>query len=402
MKLPDIPKNESKRLEALEEYQILDTLPEKEFDNITLIASQICQTPVSLISLVDSRRQWFKSHHGTDATETPRDVAFCAHAINNANEIFVVPDSRKDERFWDNPLVTGTPHVIFYTGVPLVSPQGFALGTLCVIDQAPKQLNDDQLRSLSALAEQTINLFELHKTNLQLSKMKALLESRNKELEQFAYIVSHDIKSPLANIISFTQLFQEDYAEQLDKTGVQYLQYINQSSFKLKALVDGILAYYRGDQLLPSKQETVNLTSFLESIIELVGIPGHNSQITYPTNAPSVSVNKVALEQIFINLINNAIKYNNKEKILIDITFKEDERFYYFTVSDNGIGIRKESLDKIFELFKILDTKDRFGDYGTGIGLATVKKLVENNGGTITVQSVVNESTVFWFSLKKG
>lgn len=402
MKLPDIPLNESERIHALEEYQILDTLPEKEFDNITCIASQICETPVSLISLIDSKRQWFKSHHGSLATETPRDVAFCAHAINRAHEIFIIPDSRNDERFLDNPLVLGEPHVIFYAGVPLVSPDGFVLGTLCVTDETPRQLSSEQLQSLKSLAEQTISLFELRKANLELAKAKQILENRNKELNQFAYIVSHDLKSPLANIIASAELFYSEYKNKMDPEGLKLQSYIKTSAQKLKALIDGILAYYRGDQLLPSKLQTINFPEFLQSIIELVSLPKNDCKISFPKEKNSIKVNSSALEQIFLNLISNAIKYNNKEHIIIDITFKQDERFYYFTVTDNGIGIRSESIEKIFELFKILDIQDRFGDYGTGIGLATVKKLVENNGGAISVQSVINESTTFWFSLRKG
>jgi signal transduction histidine kinase len=401
MKKPNIPENEKERLIALDEYQILDTLQENEFDNITRIASQICETPISLISLVDKDRQWFKSHYGIDTTETPRDVAFCAHAINNKDEIMIVPDSRKDDRFFDNPLVTSKPWVVFYAGVPLVSPGGHALGTLCVVDQIPHQLREDQLQSLKALSDQVINLFELRKANIKLEKNQKHLETRNKELEQFAYVVSHDIKSPLANIISFTELFKEQYSRDMDETGITYIDYIQQSSFKLKALVDGILSYYRGDQLLPTRLEDVFLPAFFQSIVELLQLPVQDLHITYPKEACSVRVNKTAIEQIFMNLITNAIKYNNKEKILIDITFRQDENFYYFTVTDNGIGIKPESRDKIFELFKILDTRDRFGDYGTGIGLATVKKLVQNNGGSITVQSVINEKTVFWFSIKR-
>ena len=121
MKFPEIPVNELQRLDALKEYSILDTLPEKEFDELTALASFICKTPISLISLVDDKRQWFKSKKGLNANETAKELAFCAHAINAPNELFVVPDSRKDDRFHDNPLVTDAPFVIFYAGVPLIS-----------------------------------------------------------------------------------------------------------------------------------------------------------------------------------------------------------------------------------------------------------------------------------------
>src|SRR5436190_14980340 len=121
---PQTPANEQERLQALYEYDILDTLPEKDFDYLTRIAAQICDTPISLITLIDSSRQWFKSHHGIDVQETGKELSFCAHAINTPQQIMVVPDTRLDERFADNPFVTGEPNAVFYAGVPLVTEKG--------------------------------------------------------------------------------------------------------------------------------------------------------------------------------------------------------------------------------------------------------------------------------------
>lgn len=166
--------NESDRLAALYSYNILDSLPEEEYEEITQLAAQICGTPIALISLVDHQRQWFKSNRGLSIRETPIEQSFCAHAINNPDEIYVVPDARDDQRFAHNPLVTGEPNIVFYAGSPLIDENGFALGSLCVIDQQPKHLSPSQLSALHVLAKQVVRLLELRR------KTKALQESETR------------------------------------------------------------------------------------------------------------------------------------------------------------------------------------------------------------------------------
>lgn len=398
---PHIPINEEKRLEALQEYNILDTMPEKVFDDITKIASHICGTPISLISLIDSERQWFKSHHGLNATETPRDVAFCAHAINQPEEVFVVPDSRKDERFADNPLVTKQPNVVFYAGIPLVNSEGYALGTLCVIDQKPNSLTEEQLATMQALANEVISLFELRKANFELNRMRKELERRNDELSLFSSQVSHDIKSPLATIISFSEIIQSDYSDGLNPDAKEFLGYISESAYKLKDFVEGMLAYYKGESLKNYKLTELDFEELISEISDMVSDSDIDLNITIGGNTKTIVVNKIALAQILLNLITNAIKYNNNDSVIIDIILSEDSRKYYFTVKDNGIGIPDDKLQTIFTLFETLGKKDRYGKTGTGIGLATVKKIIESYGGTIQVNSVPNEGTTFQFSIDK-
>ena len=168
MKAP-IPENEAKRLAALREYRILDTAAEQTYDDITALAAYICEVPIAVISLVDESRQWFKSKHGLTEPETPRDVAFCAHAILHT-EPTVVPDALKDTRFADSALVTGSPHIRFYAGFPLATPDGFALGMLCAIDRKPRRLSAEQHRAMQALARQVMALLELRRVSAGLAE----------------------------------------------------------------------------------------------------------------------------------------------------------------------------------------------------------------------------------------
>lgn len=175
--------NERNRLAALDRYDILDTPPEPEFDDFTQLASLICQTPIALISLVDGARQWFKSRVGLEVCETPRSVSFCQHAIRGA-ELMEIPDARQDERFCVNPLVTGEPHIRFYAGVPLTTPDGHQLGTLCVIDRSPRQLTNEQRDGLTRLARQVVRQMELRIYQVRLTRSAAALRESNERTEQ--------------------------------------------------------------------------------------------------------------------------------------------------------------------------------------------------------------------------
>jgi len=384
----------------LRSYSILDTLPESDYDNITKIAAEICGTPISLISLIDDKRQWFKSHHGLDATETPKEYAFCGHAINTPNDVFIVQDARKDERFHDNPLVTGDPHVIFYAGVPLVGEARLPLGTLCVIDHKPNLLSQSQISSLSALSNQVINILELRKSKQQLVRTIMELEEKNAGLERFAVVAAHDLKTPLINISSLAQLFQNQYKDILDSEGLEMLEMIIGSSGNLIGLIDGLLQYSKSESLLREGKSDIEL-QMLRTDLEGLFNYDHQLKLVLKSDLTKIKAHKTALHQILINLITNAIKYHDKETVEIELGVSESDTHFLFYVKDNGPGIETIHQERIFKIFEKLAATDKFGVRGNGIGLATVKKIVEKLGGAIRVESDLGKGAKFIFSLEK-
>jgi len=163
--------HEKKRLKVLWQYEVLDTVPEALFDDLTELAARICEAPIALISLVDEKRQWFKSRVGISVRETSRDVSFCAHAIKQS-DLFIVPDATKDERFAHNPLVTSDPKIRFYAGAPLITPDGYALGTLCIIDKVPRDLRPEQKQALGILARHVVSQLELRRRSNELAAVR--------------------------------------------------------------------------------------------------------------------------------------------------------------------------------------------------------------------------------------
>lgn len=260
---PTIPANEIDRQKELVSYSILDSLPEKEYDEITFLASQICDTPISLISLLDDTRQWFKSHHGLGVSETPKELAFCAHAINDENNPLIVEDSREDKRFFDNPLVTEDPNVVFYAGMPLVTTKGFALGTLCVIDNEPKVLNESQIKALEALSNQLMKLLELRKS-------KAEIEQKNKAIQ---------------DSINYSEKIQRSILPQLDEVQEKIPKYF--VYFEPKDVIGGDFYWYY----------TINNYCFLAAIdCTGHGVPGALMSMTIYSLLNEIMIKEMLLD----------------------------------------------------------------------------------------------------------
>jgi signal transduction histidine kinase len=394
------PDHEENRLAALNSYNILDTANEKDFDDLTILASAICQTPIAFISLIDDKRQWFKSRKGISESETPIDVSFCVHTIASDNEITIVEDANKDERFAENPFVKGDEKITFYAGVPLINEDGFALGSLCVIDQKQKQLTDEQTVALKIIAKQVVDKLELRKKVIELEMVNKELIKSNLFIQKFASMAAHDIRNPMSSILLTAQSIKVRMQKQGD-TKCEELVDININSTKrLMVLLDDMLAYSKAPALLLTQKEKINLSELLMTVTGMISIPT-NFNILLPTENYLLTVSAVALQQIFINLLTNAIRYNDKTYGQVYIRFSEDDKHYYFEVEDNGIGIAREYHEKIFNNNFTLNIADRYSKKGSGIGLSTVKEIIKSLKGKISINSIIGQFTTFYISLPK-
>ena len=417
---PQIPDNENERLKNLQSYNILDTLPEQQYDDITTIASQICNTPISLITLVDKNRQWFKSRVGLGATETPRKYAFCAHAINEPDKLFEIKNSFEDERFHDIPLVTGDPKVIFYAGVPLVNSEGFSMGTLCVIDHEPRSLNDQQKETLRALSRQVISQLELRKKNILLEEELKLKAEREVELirlkdiaeksivvkEEFLSNMSHEIRTPLNAVIGMTHLLLEGSPR---KDQIEKLKTLHFAGENLLALVNDILDFNKIEAGKVSFENIpfniIEITQNLkQAFIFKAEEKGIALKVLIDSDIPElIKGDPTRLVQLLNNLLGNALKFTQNGKVSLSIEMLEENQNDFllrFKVKDTGIGISEEQIARIFDRFSQANetTTRKYG--GTGLGLSIVKKLLELQNSQIEITSKPEEGSCFSFKLK--
>ncbi len=280
------------------------------------------------------------------------------------------------------------------------SDQDLPLGTLCVIDNTPRKLSDKQIRSLKTISKQIMNLLNYKKGLRIQEELKFQLKQKNQELESFASIAAHDLKAPLTNIMSAANLFSDIYSSQIDSKGNLLLESIEKSGHRLRLLIDGLLQLSKIDDLSLLTKSTVNLNEITTDLATLIG-NSENLTISLDSELTTIETYQILIDQILVNLFTNSLKYSNKKIAEIELFVSENQRQYLFIVKDNGPGIDKKYHSAIFDLFKTAASKDQFGNKGNGIGLATVKKIVEKLGGEIYVESELSQGTEFHFSISK-
>ncbi|WCL81229.1 GAF domain-containing sensor histidine kinase [Saprospira sp. CCB-QB6] len=375
-------KQEAARLAALDSYGILDSLPEEDYDNIVALASKICGTPMSIISLIDEDRQWFKAKKGLEADETHRDLAFCAHAILQ-EEVFIIEDAKKDERFWDNPLVTGDLNLGFYAGVPLVGKEGLPLGTLCVLDQAPRTFSEDEKQALEILGRQVVRLFELRKKQREAEEALLREQKRHAELERFARVALKDLKAPMRNIASVTRLILADGKLALPDSKRQMMEKVLQSADRLKSMLEGLWSYNHAEDYLQEELKDIPVLPLQQHFQLAYGQKAH-----LEWNLPSSVYYRPKLFKVLLDeLIDNSCRFAKQNMVWINVSIKESRRGYHLIITDNGPGIPEEAMGKAKELFFSETDKDKYGQPCHGIGLALLEKILLKEGGSIELSA---------------
>lgn len=417
------PDDEEERVLSLEHLDILDSAPEQNFDDVVLLATTLCDTPIALVSLVDRERQWFKACVGLDVRETHRDLAFCAHAILEPADVLVVEDALQDPRFQHSALVLGEPHIRFYAGAPIRSDAGHPLGTVCVIDTRPRTLSEPQRQALQALARQTAALLQLRRLELQRERHATVLldeleqaQARHREAEEslrharrvsslgmLTASIAHDVNNLLQVLSSSLQMAQlrsrrPADVERFAQTGLQAVEQGGK-------LIRQLLANVRQDG---PELACIDISERLDAARELLaGALGSDINLSFDLAARDVGVmcDEVQLQAVLLNLLSNArdamlgrgqvLIATHQERLLGDAQLS-DGNYLVLSVRDDGPGMPAELVAKIFNPFF---TTKRVGQ-GTGLGLAQAREFANHTGGDIRVQTAPGAGTTMRLYLR--
>ena len=379
-----IPEDEASRLATLHGYSILDTMPEREFEDLTALATFICGTPTSLISLVDKDRQWFKSKVGLAVDQTGRTDSFCAYTLSGPDSL-IVEDTLLDPRFADNALVLGAPHIRFYAGAPLIAPNGHVLGTVCVIDTEPRVLSEAQIAALEALARQVMALLESRMRLMDNEKAAAALIQSEKlaAVGRLASSMAHEINNPLEALTNLLYLSRQQ------ATDADQRVWLDQADLELRRIsiiTNQTLRFHKQ----ASKPQPITCLSLFSMTLNLYEARLRNAGIVVEkrkrANEPLICF-EGDVRQVLSNIVANAIDaMPHGGRFLVrsraGTQWSTGRRGIYLTLADTGTGISPETQRRLFEAFHT--TK---GIGGSGLGLWISAEIMHRHRGQISIRS---------------
>lgn len=397
MKVAPFHPQEEARLASLESLEILDTLPEVGFDELTRLASNLCGTPMALVSLVDHGRQWFKSRVGVETPETPRDQAFCAHAILE-ERMFVVEDALRDERFHDNPLVTHGPHVRFYAGIPIRAQQGLNLGTLCVLDHQPRRLTPEQADALAVIGRQVeaqlllrMRVRELERREDELRSQRDTLASMQRQKDGLVERVMRDFKVPLASILTNATFAM--VRPHLTEDMLRTTRDIRDAAEGLQRTVDNLLAANNDEAALPLHATPFDANLLLSEVARdfqqrLVSSPRRFVQAVKLTE-PLLVADRELLRRTLCNLLDNSFQYTalGSSRITLEASNPEPG-LLELRVRDEGPAIAPAARAHLFDAH-LPDARTPSSGRAEGsnrLALAYCRRAVQAHGGWLWVE----------------
>lgn len=388
--------HETRRLNALLDYRVLDTPPEEAFDNITQLAAAIFRTPIVLVSLIDSERQWFKSRVGLDSTELPREAAFCDHAVR-AGSTLVVEDATRDDRFVHNPLVIGAPFIRFYCGVPLRSPEGLGLGTLCLIDRTARTISLEQRGALESLARQVETELELRRRLLALEEALEGTRAHQRAKELLASMVVHDLRSPLTSITLIAASLQSadpEFQGPLDDLAAE--------AARAKAMLTDVLDLcLHGLGRLRLRRATFDVHRLIREVVRGVDrrakTRGQTIVVDLPTTPEQLDADPELIRRVLENLLNNAMHHGPPNQPIKVASGRRPEGLR-IEVRDFGAPIGAQGRQTVFQAFEIQPGPG--AQRPSGLGLSFCAMAVQAHGGTIGLEPSEEGGNCFFFVLQ--
>ncbi|NJN74594.1 MAG: GAF domain-containing sensor histidine kinase [Limnothrix sp. RL_2_0] len=398
--------NEEARLAALFRQELLDTPEEEDLNNLVKLAAQLCGSDISLISLVDNHRQWFKASHGLEAKETPKEFAFCAHAIHG-DDLFEIPNALEDERFADNPFVAGDPHIRSYAGQPLRSPDGYKLGTFCVINRTPKVLTPEQREVLALLTKQAERYLELryriHKMNRSMKVIQAqayALEQVNQVKDQLIAVLSHDLRSPIASLEGIVEAFDQDCLSAEDVvTLLQELRpQVKQTTTQLSQVLRWAEQQMHHENVV---MKPLSMAAIAPKTLQWVKERAKTKQISLILDVDETlwALGDEALVDLVLrNLLGNAIKYSRRGDRVVLFARKQGD-YVQLGVQDHGLGMEPKTLKKLRNFQYQFSSPGTENEQGTGLGLLLCQTYLQKMHTSLDIESTWKQGATFAFRL---